>query len=220
MEFKKFANSDYKITAIEKGGEPWFIANEICKCLGIKNTKSALKDLEPGEIGTIVLNDSTSKKGGFPNRLIISESGLYALIMRSRKESARKFQKWVTGEVLPSIRKTGNYEKPEPKKSPLRIEAARDRVNFTGVLKERGYRSGDDYRDTTNNMKEALGISVKNKKKDFGRSKLIITAAAEMAAAVAIRRSKAYGFGEVDPKAVEAAANTRRLLLGEEREAV
>lgn len=95
------------VRVFTKDNEAWFIATEICKILKIKNTPQALYSLDDDEKGTIYINDST--EGGNPNKNIINESGLYSLILRSRKPEAKRFKKWVTSEVLPSIRKTGGY---------------------------------------------------------------------------------------------------------------
>lgn len=94
------------LTTIEIDGEAWFVANEVCKLLDIKNTSDAVSRLDEDEKSTIVINDGTS---GNPNKTIISESGLYALIFKSSKPSAKKFRKWVTKEVIPSIRKKGSF---------------------------------------------------------------------------------------------------------------
>ena len=90
-------------------GEPWFVAKDVCDCLGITNTGNAYARLLDDEKSSIRLMDGTSSKGGNPTFSIVSESGLYTLIMRSRKKEAIDFQRWVTREVLPSIRKHGAY---------------------------------------------------------------------------------------------------------------
>lgn len=94
------------LTTIEIEGEAWFVASEVCKLLDIKNTSDAVSRLDDDEKSTIVLTDGTS---GNPNKTIISESGLYALVFKSKKPSAKKFRKWVTKEVIPTIRKTGSF---------------------------------------------------------------------------------------------------------------
>lgn len=94
------------LTTLEIKGEVWFVANEVCKLLDIKNTSDAVSRLDDDEKSTIVITDGTS---GNPNKSIISESGLYALIFRSSKPSAKQFRKWVTKEVIPAIRKKGSY---------------------------------------------------------------------------------------------------------------
>lgn len=86
-------------------GEPWFVAKDVCEVLGIANHKDAVSRLDDDERGGSVLPTQFGDK--LTN--IVSESGLYALIFQSRKLEARKFRKWVTREVLPTIRKKGYY---------------------------------------------------------------------------------------------------------------
>ena len=107
MEIIPFDFNDYNIrTFTDKNGEIWFIAQDISKVLEIKNISDAVKDFDSDE-KDIVLNDTL---GGKQEMLVLSESGLYSLLIRSRKPVARPFQKWLTKKVLPSIRKTGKYE--------------------------------------------------------------------------------------------------------------
>lgn len=109
------------VRVIMRDDEPWFVAVDICRVLEIQNTSDALKRLDDDEIDMVNLNtlDTTEGIRGNPNARVISESGLYALIFTSRKEQARRFRKWVTSDVLPSIRTTGRYEHvlPEPENS-------------------------------------------------------------------------------------------------------
>nr|DAE54020.1 MAG TPA: repressor domain protein [Caudoviricetes sp.] len=92
------------VRVVSRNNDPWFIANDVCKALGYSNTSKAIADhLDDDER----YNESLDRGGSL---LLISESGLYALILRSRKPEARKFAKWVTSEVLPTIRKTGSYQ--------------------------------------------------------------------------------------------------------------
>ena len=90
----------------DENGEPWFVAKDICDILDISNNRDAISQLDSDEKNTVVISDGIP---GNPNKTIISEPGLYKLIMRSRKPEAREFQRWVTHEVLPSIRKHGIY---------------------------------------------------------------------------------------------------------------
>lgn len=92
------------VRVVSRNNDPWFIANDVCKALGYSNTSKAIADhLDDDER----YNESLDRGGSL---LLISESGLYALVLRSRKPEARKFAKWVTSEVLPTIRKTGSYQ--------------------------------------------------------------------------------------------------------------
>ena len=88
---------------IDREGVPWFVAADVCKILGLTNTTVALHHLAPAEKTKADLG----MRGQWPN--LISESGLYKLIMRSDKPEARRFQDWVTRDVLPAIRKDGAY---------------------------------------------------------------------------------------------------------------
>ena len=99
-----FTFNDSAIRVVMREGEPWFLAVDICKALKYQNTSKAIADhLDADEQSNVSLDS-----GGRP-ALIINESGLYALVLRSQKPEARKFAKWVTSEVIPSIRKTGWY---------------------------------------------------------------------------------------------------------------
>ncbi|MCP8970540.1 BRO family protein [Ectobacillus ponti] len=89
-------------------GEVFFIAKDVCKVLQINNVSDAMGRLDEDEKG-IVLTDTL---GGNQQMLTVNESGLYSLIMGSRKQEARVFRKWVTSEVLPNIRRTGSYSLP------------------------------------------------------------------------------------------------------------
>ena len=95
----------------DRDGQPWFVAADVCAALDLANVGGALARLEDDERGSIRNPDATPA-GGNPNLTIISESGLYALILRSRKAAAKRFRRWVTGEVLPAIRRTGGYGGP------------------------------------------------------------------------------------------------------------
>lgn len=98
-----FKFQDHPVRSIIKDGEPWFVAVDLCDTLSIRNPTQAVARLDDDERAMFNIGHQ-----GEVN--IISESGLYALVLRSRKPEARKFAKWVTSEVLPAIRKTGKYD--------------------------------------------------------------------------------------------------------------
>lgn len=93
-------------TLTDEAGEPWFVAKDACDILGI-DTNHLREALDDDEITNLRNSEVWNQPGRAP--LIISEPGLYKLIMRSRKPEAKEFQRWVTHEVLPQIRKTGGY---------------------------------------------------------------------------------------------------------------
>lgn len=97
----------------DASGEPWFIAKDVCETLGLGNPTKALLALDDDE-------KKTEKLSGFRGSGVnlISESGMYALVVRSNKAVAKRFRKWVTSEVLPSVRKHGAYVKGAEQLSP------------------------------------------------------------------------------------------------------
>lgn len=101
---------DFKGAALraltDENGEPWFIAKDVCDVLGLENSRKATAELDSDEKNTVTISDGIA---GNPNKTIISEPGLYCLVMKSRKPEAKEFKRWVTHEVLPQIRKTGGY---------------------------------------------------------------------------------------------------------------
>lgn len=102
-----------EVTAIiDECGDPWFVAKDVCGVLGISNVPHAVSGLDDDERNTVVINDGIP---GNPNKTIVNESGLYSLILKSRKPEAKAFKKWVTSEVLPAIRRTGGYALDETK---------------------------------------------------------------------------------------------------------
>ena len=104
--------NDYSIRTTEINGQIWFVAADVCKALEINNPSDALKRLDDDERLTLA-NSEGQNGNGAQSYNIINESGLYSLILRSRKAEAKRFKKWVTAEVLPSIRKTGSYQAPQ-----------------------------------------------------------------------------------------------------------
>lgn len=109
-----FAFGDSLIRVVnDENGEPWFVAKDVCKVLDIQNNRDAISALDDDEISEVEISD-TSSNGVIQRRKFatVSESGLYALVFRSRKPEARAFSKWVRAEVLPALRKTGRYEMP------------------------------------------------------------------------------------------------------------
>lgn len=96
---------DNIVRTVTQEGEPWFVASDVCLILGIEKHRDALSRLEDDERGSVLVDTL----GGPQGMGAINESGLYALIFKSRKPEARRFRKWVTADVLPAIRRTGTY---------------------------------------------------------------------------------------------------------------
>ena len=92
-------------TITDSNGDPWFVVKDIMGCLGLTNTTEAVRALDEDELRS----ESLISDGQSRSMALISESGMYALVLRSNKPEAKVFRKWVTSEVLPQIRKTGKY---------------------------------------------------------------------------------------------------------------
>lgn len=106
-EIQRFEFKGASLRALtDEAGEPWFVAKDACDILG-NDTNHLREALDDDEITNLRNSEVWNQPGRAP--LIISEPGLYKLIMRSRKPEAKEFQRWVTHEVLPQIRKTGGY---------------------------------------------------------------------------------------------------------------
>lgn len=105
-DLKIFKNETFgEVRVIQKDGQPWFFAKDICEVLEIGNPSQALSRLEDDERNTIILNEGI----GNPQKSIVNEYGLYNLVLGSRKPEAKQFKRWITHDVLPSIRKHGMY---------------------------------------------------------------------------------------------------------------
>ncbi|MFC5427610.1 Bro-N domain-containing protein [Paraburkholderia denitrificans] len=120
----------YEIRAIPVDGEPWFFAADVCAALGVANVSDALEKLDADEKMTIASTDSHSgRRGGAQFQSIVSEGGLYTLILRCRVAVTpgtvpHRFRKWATSEVIPSIRKTGRYDAQPAAANPLDLMQA------------------------------------------------------------------------------------------------
>ncbi len=105
-EIKIFENEEFgKVRTVIKDGEPWFVLADICKVLEISNSRMVAGRLDAEELMSVKLTSGGQRR----EMTAVSESGLYAVILRSDKPQAKPFRKWVTTEILPTIRKTGGY---------------------------------------------------------------------------------------------------------------
>lgn len=106
---KVFNYNMHRVRTVVRDGEPWFFAKDVCDILEIGNPSQALSRLDEDERNTIISNEGI----GNPQKTIVNEPGLYSLILGSRKSEAKQFKRWVTHEVIPSIRKHGAYATPQ-----------------------------------------------------------------------------------------------------------
>lgn len=105
-----FNYNSSEVRTIQTDGEPWFVLRDVCNVLGISHVKDTADRLDQDEVGQTEVIDSLGRK---QTATIINESGLYNVILRSDKPEAKPFRKWVTSEVLPTIRRHGMYATPD-----------------------------------------------------------------------------------------------------------
>lgn len=166
---KVFENQNVRINVIEN--IPWFCGKDVCQILGITKYRDMMQNLDDDERVYMAVDTP----GGPQNMTFINESGIYECIFRSRHPEAKKFRKWVTSEVLPSIRKTGKYEDKKLSRRELLDELALAKDLLTT---KNGIMDADEFliRDCTRNIlldkaggNNTLGIPLTKRLKDkFG----------------------------------------------------
>jgi len=132
VNLQTFDFNEAPVRVLLRDEMPWFVAADVCRVLEIANSRDAVGGLDEDEKATVGNADALTSNVAttdikIPNRglQIISESGLYALVFKSRKPEARKFRKWVTAEVLPALRQTGRYEIPRAVDDPESVSLLR-----------------------------------------------------------------------------------------------
>ena len=120
MNLKIFQNEEFRVGVVKKNNEIMFRLRDVAEVLGIKNYRDSVANWSHYYVEKLTNNDLKANVGTTDNRILhstgelfLTEAGLYKLIFKSRKPEAEKFQLWVTGEVLPSIRNYGAYMTPE-----------------------------------------------------------------------------------------------------------
>lgn len=106
-EIQSWIYQDEEVRTVMINGEPHFIANDLCAVLDIRNARDAVATLDDDEKGVV----TTDTLGGAQQMSYVTEAGMYSLVLRSRKPEAKAFKRWLTHDVLPTIRKTGNYQR-------------------------------------------------------------------------------------------------------------
>ena len=120
-DIQLFNNPEFgAVRAVEVDGEPWFVGKDVAQALGYSNPRKALADHVDAEDKGVTKCDTP---GGEQDITTINESGLYSLVLSRKLPGAKKFKRWVTSEVLPTIRKTGGYQLPKDYPSALRALA-------------------------------------------------------------------------------------------------
>ena len=159
----QFENQPVRIIQ-DKHGEPWFVAVDVCTALALSNPSDAIKRLDADEKMTLDTTEGHSgQRGGAQSLNLVSEAGLYSLILTSRKPEAKRFKRWLTHEVLPAIRKTGRYSVSDP--VAILPPATRDTVGALlligeAVAKVPGVKAGIAMAATLTCIQENTGLSV------------------------------------------------------------
>lgn len=179
-KLKIFENVEFgKIRVEEIGESPWFIARDVCSVLGLSNVTETLKRLDEDELSNTEVIDSIGRK---QQVYIINESGLYNLILQSRKPGAKRFKKWITSEVIPSIRKNGGYIAGQEKMSDDELMAkallvAQNKINEKNrVIEEMkpSYLIGQAVSGSSKSITVGnfANILIQNGRKDLGQNRL------------------------------------------------
>lgn len=109
-ELQIFNFNGNNIRVIDKDGEPWWVAKDVCEILELTDARKSVELLDEDERNIIPVMDSLGRP---QNTYVVNEPGLYSLVLRSRKPEAKAFKRWITHEVIPAIRKHGGYLTPQ-----------------------------------------------------------------------------------------------------------
>jgi prophage antirepressor-like protein len=136
-ELQIFDYEGNQVRTVQRDGDPWWVLKDVCAVLDIGNSRDVTARLDEDEKGV----DSIDTPGGKQELTVISESGLYSVILLSRKPEARRFKRWVTHDVLPTIRRHGMYARDELLDNPDLLIEALQALKFershTAMLEER-----------------------------------------------------------------------------------
>lgn len=120
MDLQIFKNNTFgNVRVLEQNGEPWFVAKDVCECLAISKHRDAISRLDADERGSVKVDTL----GGKQEMATVNEYGLYSLVLSSRKPEAKEFKRWITHEVIPSIRKYGSFNMAIPRTLPDALNA-------------------------------------------------------------------------------------------------
>ncbi|AHL70842.1 prophage antirepressor [Bacillus pumilus] len=146
-----FNYQDQEIRTVIQDGQPWFVAKDLCEVLEIKNNRDALSRLDEDEKG-VVLTDTL---GGSQELAAVNEPGLYALILSSRKPEAKQFKRWITHDVIPTIRQTGQYGGPKA------LTEREQRIESLKLLLETSQRQDEMSKKLSTHEKKILELNTK-----------------------------------------------------------
>lgn len=164
-----------QVRTVVKDGEPWFVAKDVCTILDISDTRRAVERLDEDERSLTPLTDSIGRS---QPAYIVNEPGLYSLILGSRKPEAKQFKRWITHEVIPSIRKTGQYILQPKTQSELILMLAQQNVENERRLRQLEERANAahhridniDKIDTIGDLQQRLNAMIRKYAADNGLS--------------------------------------------------
>lgn len=170
-------NADRVRVLTDAQGEPWFVASDVCRALKLDNTTRAVEPLEADDLSTAQVIDSMGRAVAMN---IISEAGMYQLVMTSRTEKAQEFKRWVTKKVLPAIRKTGSYSVTPAPVLPtltfpeaLRMLADAEEAKAALAIENAELKPKAEFFDAVAASDDSLGMNEAAKLLDIGRNKLM-----------------------------------------------
>ena len=206
------------IRTIEKDGEPWFVGKDVATALGYKDTVNALKSHVDAEDKA---GWQITTQFGEKETTIINESGLYSLVLSSKLPNAKQFKRWVTSEVIPSIRKTGSYSVPcdlsrlSPEMQMLKLLT--DKAIENELAQQEQARQLHQVEQKVENIRELVGINPNGWREDC--RKLIVKIAYSMGGNEYIRDVNNEVFNLVDKRAgvsLETRLTNKRRRMAEE----
>lgn len=172
-DLQSYTSTEFgRVRAVEIDGEPWFVGKDVAEILGFKDTSDAMKrHIDDEDKLTRCFTDSGQSREMY----VINESGLYSLILGSKLESARKFKRWITSEVVPSIRRTGGYNLPQTYAEALRALADKAEEAERLQIENRELKPKAEFFDTVADSKTAISMGEVAKviaRKGYGRNNL------------------------------------------------
>lgn len=170
-----FNYDNNQVRTVMQDGEPWFVLKDVCKVLNLSTPKRVAERLDNDEVSLTHLIDAIGRS---QKTTIINESGLYGVILRSDKPQAKPFRRWVTHEVLPTIRKTGSYTDTENKFSKF-CPVSFERAKATMLVQQRNRLAGRSLREMPFTWREiyidfsgVLGYNINDKAKEQKTTKI------------------------------------------------
>jgi len=201
---------DKNVRCFIKNGEPYFSVLDVCLILGLSNSREQTSRLDKDDVCTTYVIDKLNRK---QELTIINESALYQLIFKSRKEEAKEFQKWVTHEVLPSIRKTGKYSIPDE----IKKLSTKNRNALTSEWKEHGITKPHEYIKLT--LQEYKALKIEKKKPEMNKHELLMLNALESMEMLRLFENQDInGYYECKDSLIETAYKIKKVALNKLKE--